>query len=72
MNIQKSFERLGLHRKQSNGLNIWTCNVTGPRKARKVNGYLLRSGEDVFADIPADNPYLQLNAESSDIDRDHI
>ncbi|WP_428832737.1 conjugal transfer nickase/helicase domain-containing protein [Pseudomonas aeruginosa] len=28
--IQKRFERLQLHRKQPNGLNIWTCEVTGP------------------------------------------
>ena len=35
--VQKRFEKLGLHRKQSNGLNIWTCEVTGlilPRYSR--------------------------------------
>ncbi|MCC4630991.1 MobH family relaxase [Xanthomonas citri] len=26
---QKRFEKLHLHRKQANGLNIWTCEVTG-------------------------------------------
>ncbi|WP_259644490.1 conjugal transfer nickase/helicase domain-containing protein [Burkholderia pseudomallei] len=31
---QKRFERLGLHRKQNDSLNIWTCEVTGPRKGR--------------------------------------
>jgi hypothetical protein len=60
MGIQKSFERLGRHRKHSNGLNIWTCEVAGPRKTRSVNGYLLLDGRDIFLDIPPDNPYLRL------------
>ncbi|WP_458132244.1 conjugal transfer nickase/helicase domain-containing protein [Xanthomonas euvesicatoria] len=37
---QKRFEKLHLHRKQANGLNIWTCEVTGPRKSRRLHGYL--------------------------------
>jgi hypothetical protein len=37
--IQKRFEKLGLHRKQPDGLNIWTCEVTGPRKSRRLHGY---------------------------------
>ena len=60
MVLQKSFERLGRHRKQGNGLNIWTCEVAGPRKTRSVNGYLLLDGRDVFTDVPPDNPYLRL------------
>src|SRR3546814_2521079 len=39
--VQKRFEKLQQHRKQSNGLNIWTCEVTGPRKSRRLHGYLL-------------------------------
>lgn len=27
--VQKRFEKLQLHRKHPNGLNIWTCEVTG-------------------------------------------
>jgi hypothetical protein len=60
MGIQKSFERLGRHRKHPNGLNIWICEVAGPRKTRSVNGYLLLDGRDIFLDIPPDNPYLRL------------
>jgi hypothetical protein len=58
--LQKSFERLGRHRKQPSGLNIWTCEVSGPRKTRRVHGYLLLNGLDVFAELPPDNPYLEL------------
>ena len=63
--IQKCFERLGLHRKQRSGLNIWTCTVTGPRKSRRLHGYLLQHPELVFSDIPPNNPYLTV--ESTDI-----
>lgn len=58
--VQKRFERLQLHRKQANGLNIWTCEVTGPRKSRRLHGYLLDSPEKIFAEHPANNPYLKL------------
>ncbi len=57
---QKRFEKLGLHRKQANGLNIWTCEVTGPRKSRRLHGYLLEDARRLFAAIPPDNPYLSL------------
>ncbi|MCD4543025.1 TraI domain-containing protein [Burkholderia pseudomallei] len=57
--VQKRFERVGIHRKQENGLNIWTCEVTGPRKSRRLHGYLLREATSVFANVPADNPYLR-------------
>lgn len=58
--VQKRFERLGLHRKQDNGLNIWTCEVTGPRKNRRLHGYLLVAGSMLFAEVPPDNPYLSM------------
>src|SRR3546814_5290951 len=29
--VQTRFEKLQQHRKQPSGLNIWTCEVTGPR-----------------------------------------
>ncbi|MCF5092278.1 relaxase [Stenotrophomonas sp. PA-6-5C] len=57
--VQKRFERLQLHRKQPNGLNIWTCEVTGPRKARQLHGYLLQSPLQLFQDPPPNNPYLK-------------
>ena len=58
--VQKSFERLQLHRKQLSGLNIWTCEVTGPRKSRRLHGYLLADASLLFAEIPSNNPYLSL------------
>ncbi|WP_437609989.1 MobH family relaxase [Erwinia sp. V71] len=56
--VQKRFERLGLHRKQDSGLNIWTCEVTGPRKSRRLHGYLLEDPKAIFVDVPPNNPYL--------------
>ncbi|MDF8361287.1 MobH family relaxase [Achromobacter anxifer] len=61
--VQKRFERLQLHRKQSNGLNIWTCEVTGPRKSRRLHGYLLQDPTSLFDHCPPNNPYLSLLAE---------
>lgn len=60
--VQKQFERLRLHRKQPNGLNIWTCDVTGPRKARRLHGYLLDDPSQLFEALPPDNPYLSVQA----------
>ncbi|MBO7827390.1 MobH family relaxase [Burkholderia pseudomallei] len=57
--VQKRFERLALHRKQESGLNIWTCEVKGPRKSRRLHGYLLNEATPVFENVPADNPYLR-------------
>jgi hypothetical protein len=57
--VQKRFERLQLHRKQSSGLNIWTCEVTGPRKSRKLHGYLLVEPQLIFGEMPPNNPYLK-------------
>jgi integrating conjugative element relaxase (TIGR03760 family) len=57
---QKSFERQRLHKKQPNGLNIWTCEVTGPRRQRRLHGYLLSDGHTLFPDLPFDNPHLRL------------
>ena len=58
--VQKQFEKLHLHRKQDNGLNIWMCEVAGPRKTRRVHGYLLLDAHTLFSDLPCDNPYLKL------------
>ncbi|MFG7103580.1 MobH family relaxase [Burkholderia pseudomallei] len=59
--VQKRFERLGVHRKQGSGLNIWTCEVTGPRKSRRLHGYLLEAPVVVFQEQHIDNPYLVLS-----------
>lgn len=58
--VQKQFERLHLHHKQESGLNIWTCNVTGPRKSRRLHGYLLLEPKHLFDDVPPNNPYLSV------------
>ncbi|ELF6204847.1 TraI domain-containing protein [Pseudomonas putida] len=58
--VQKRFERLLQHRKHANGLNIWTSEVTGPRKSRRLHGYLLNDPTTLFAEIPPNNPYLKL------------
>lgn len=63
--VQKRFEKLGQHRKQPSGLNIWTCEVTGPRKSRRLHGYLLASPDTLFQDTPPDNPYLRLLNEAA-------
>ncbi|HBO4493714.1 TPA: DNA-binding domain-containing protein, partial [Pseudomonas aeruginosa] len=41
-------------------LNIWTCEVTGPRKSRKLHGYLLDDPGQLFDERPPNNPYLKL------------
>ena len=56
--IQKRFESLGLHRKRTSGLNIWTCEITGPRRSRRLHGYLLNNPDMLFDDLPPNNPYL--------------
>ncbi|HFN4791830.1 TPA: MobH family relaxase [Pseudomonas aeruginosa] len=63
--MQRRFEKLGLHRKQGSGLNIWTCEVTGPRKSRRLHGYLLAAPSALFAEVPPDNPYLSLARNSA-------
>lgn len=66
--VQRRFERLRLHRKQGNGLNIWTCRVTGPRKSRQLHGYLLADASCLFDNLPVDNPYLNLPSKSKPAD----
>ncbi|TRO24304.1 relaxase [Ectopseudomonas mendocina] len=60
--VQKRFERLQLHHKHDNGQNIWTCDVTGPRKSRRLHGYLLKEPRQLFEEVPTNNPYLILLA----------
>lgn len=63
---QKQFARMGLHQKQKNGLNIWTCDVVGPRKSRWLHGYLLKDPSLIFGeDKPPNNPFLTVQPWSS-------
>ncbi|HCF1530061.1 TPA: MobH family relaxase [Pseudomonas aeruginosa] len=63
--VQKRFEKLQLHRKQPSGLNIWTCEVTGPRKSRRLHGYLLQDPTCLFDESPPNNPYLSLQPQGT-------
>jgi hypothetical protein len=58
--VQKQFERLKVHRKRDNGLNIWACQVQGPRKRTTLKGYLLEDPKQFFELIPPDNPFLKI------------
>ncbi|MFJ4256426.1 MobH family relaxase [Pseudomonas monteilii] len=58
--IQRHFEKLNLHQKTPNGLNIWTCTVRGPRSASSLNGYLLRDARSISGELPTNNPFLTL------------
>jgi hypothetical protein len=58
--VQKQFEKLRVHRKRENGLNIWTCQIEGPRKRATLKGYLLEESKLLFESIPSDNPFLKI------------
>jgi hypothetical protein len=58
--VQKQFERLHLHKKQRDGHNIWTCEVVGPRRRRRLHGYLVSESHAPFDDTLPDNPFLRL------------
>ena len=58
--VQKEFEKLKVHRKRDNGLNIWACQVQGPRKKAILKGYLIEESKLFFELIPSDNPFLKI------------
>ena len=60
--VQKQFEKLKVHRKRNNGLNIWVCQVEGPRKKGKLQGYLLENPKLLFeaTPVPLDNIFLKI------------
>ncbi|WDU63998.1 helicase/relaxase domain-containing protein [Pseudomonas poae] len=59
--MQKQFEKLKVHRKRGDGLNIWTCIVQGPRKKTTLKGYLIAEPMSLLELIPPDNPFLALD-----------
>lgn len=61
--VQRSFEKLKLHKKTEKHLNIWTCNVVGPRKSKQLKGYLLIDPLTIFSEVPFDNLSLSLKSE---------
>lgn len=46
--LQKEFQKLELHRRGDDGINIWTIEVRGLRKAPKVKGFLLDNPQEIF------------------------
>ncbi|MBH3400143.1 helicase/relaxase domain-containing protein [Pseudomonas fluorescens] len=60
--VQKQFEKLNIHKKREDGLNIWVCLVEGPRKKAKLKGYFLENPALFFGarPMPADNRFLKL------------
>lgn len=58
--VQKQFEKLKVHRKREDGLNIWVCQVQGPRKKTTLKGYLLEEPKLLFETLPSDNPFLNI------------
>ncbi|WP_223510708.1 MobH family relaxase [Pseudomonas sp. BF-R-05] len=58
--VQKQFEKLKAHRKRDDGLNIWICQVEGPRKKGNLKGYLLETPALLLNIVPADNPFLRI------------
>jgi hypothetical protein len=58
--VQKQFEKLKVHRKREDGLNIWACQVQGPRKKGILKGYLIEEPKLIFGWIPPDNPFLNI------------
>ncbi|PBJ16379.1 putative helicase [Pseudomonas ogarae] len=60
--VQKQFEKLKTHKKRGDGLNIWICQVEGPRKKGTLKGYLLENPALLFetGPVPADNPFLKV------------
>lgn len=58
--VQRHFERLALHIKREDDLNIWQCTVRGPRKTgNTLNGYLMPT-ELLFSFQPQDNVFVAI------------
>ncbi|WMY72456.1 MobH family relaxase [Buttiauxella selenatireducens] len=66
--VQRGFQKLGNHYRGDDGINIFTCEVKGPRKTRQVKGYLLDNHDELFSEtVPEDNPYLSVMDSDNDI-----
>ena len=62
--VQRQFMRLDVHRRQQDGLHIWTCKIYGPqRQGGQLSGYLFIDPTAVFSVMPNNNPFLQLERE---------
>lgn len=61
--VQRQFEDIKSHKKHPNGLNIWTCTVSGQYKRSKIHGYSLSKPSEILPEITFNNPYIKLDAE---------
>jgi hypothetical protein len=62
-NVQKRFQKLRLHRKTPEGLNIWTYTVVGERRTRELKGIVLEDLEKALGPgvtLPPPNIHLVL------------
>ena len=62
-NVQKRFQKLRLHRKTPEGLNIWTYTVVGERRTRELKGIVLEDPEKALGPgvtLPPPNPHVVL------------
>ncbi|WP_278438993.1 MobH family relaxase [Pseudomonas oryzihabitans] len=64
--VQRAFEKLKINRKTSDNLNIWTCDVVGPRKSKSLKGYLLQDPTLIFPQPPFDNASVRLQTGEAD------
>ena len=60
--VQKRFQKLKLHRKTTEGTNIFTYQVTGKRNKSRIKGFLIETPNNVFSEVkfPSPNPHLEL------------
>ena len=60
--VQKRFQKLKLHRKTTQGTNIYTYQVTGKRSRSRIKGFLIEEPESLFEGVifPAPNSHLKL------------
>jgi len=59
--VQRGFEKLKIHKKRPDDLNIWSCSVKGPRKdGRKIKGYFINASL-FFNDVLMDNPFINID-----------
>jgi len=59
---QKRFQKLKLHRKTTQGTNIYTYQVTGKRSRSRIKGFLIEEPKKTFEGVafPLPNPFLKL------------
>jgi len=52
----KTLREIGPALQHSTGLNIWTCEVTGPRKSRRLHGHLVNIADTLLLESTSRQP----------------